>query len=80
MDSSILEEFEDYNIPIPIKKNIIKDYPEQYHEIISSLKLFHIKDVNRNNCGILSEKIVFYDYEIHEKLSKDEIQIILTEL
>lgn len=80
IDVNILNQFEDCNIPTSIKKNIIKDYPDKYREIFASLKLFHIKDATKNNCGLQSGKIVLFDYEIHEKLTKDDIQIIILEL
>ena len=80
IDSNILNQFENYNIPTPIKKHIINDYPDKYDEIFTGLKLFHIKDATKNNCGLQSGKIVLFDYEIHEKLTKDDIQIIISEL
>lgn len=80
IDTNILNQFEDCNIPTPIKKHIINDYPDKYNEIFSSLKLFHIKDATKNNCGLQSGKIVLFDYEIHEKLTKDDIQIVISEL
>ena len=63
-----------------MQKGIIHDYPEDYKKIFKTAELLKIRDIYKQNCGILNGKIVLFDYEMHDKLPKENIAEVLEEL